>query len=125
MGPTALEAILINLFTNAVKAIDNEGATDRRIAIRGSSSKDGRRVLLRMSDTGSGIDDSVADSLFDAFVTTRSAANQDLGVGTGLGLKVVSDLVSDYGGSISVVSAENGYKTTFEVNLPRWDEQIK
>jgi CheY-like chemotaxis protein len=71
--------------------------------------------VISVTDTGTGIDPSVRETLFDPFVTTKEP-----GKGTGLGLATVASIVDAMGGSISVYSAvEKG--TTFEVALPFHD----
>ena len=123
MGATALQAILINLFTNAVKAMDAENISVRRIRLSATVGDDKSKVLLRVSDSGVGVPEEIAERVFDAFVTTRRATDSDLGVGTGLGLKVVADLAEEYGGEAALIEPESGYSTTFQVTLPRWDKQ--
>lgn len=67
----------------------------------GLSVEDGSSViLLRISDEGPGIEPEIMDSLFDPFVTTKTA-----GRGTGLGLSVVRGLVTAWGGTVTVESA--------------------
>jgi CheY-like chemotaxis protein len=73
-------------------------------------------VVLTVTDTGTGIDPEVRDTLFDPFVTTK-----DAGKGTGLGLATVASIVDTCGGSISVVSSP-GQGTTFEIALPFVDD---
>jgi two-component system NtrC family sensor kinase len=66
---------------------------------------------LRVTDTGTGIPDSVLPHIFDPFFTTKR-----VGKGTGLGLSIVHGLVHEVGGRIEVTTGPTG--TTFAVQLP-------
>ena len=68
--------------------------------------------MLRVSDQGAGIADSVRDRLFEPFVTTK-------GGGSGLGLSIVHRAVEAHHGFILVDKATVGAGTTFTVTLPR------
>jgi CheY-like chemotaxis protein len=75
----------------------------------------GKYLVLKVKDTGFGIDPKVMDRIFEPFFTTK-----ELGKGTGLGLAVVHGIVADYGGAIAVDSSP-GDGTSFEVFLPIYD----
>jgi signal transduction histidine kinase len=123
MARSELEAILINLLTNSVKAMDAEGHRDRRISI--SAFDDNEDVSLRFQDTGGGIDPKIRDRMFDPFVTDTRSPVSELGTGTGLGLKIVKDIVEDNGGSVQAIDPDGSYTTCIEVRLPRWVAQKK
>ncbi len=91
-----LKQVVINLLTNSVQAIAGHG----RVLV--STRASGGKVLLAVSDTGSGIPREVIPRIFDPFFTTK--AN---GQGTGLGLSVVYGIVAKYHGSIDVKSRIN------------------
>lgn len=106
-------ALLLNLLTNAFKAVRSE--TIRDVEIRAFN--ESNLFVLRVSDSGSGMDLSQGDLAFEPFVTT-SEADPFLGVGTGLGLKIVKDLVETNGGSVEFIAPPSPWRTSIEVRLP-------
>jgi signal transduction histidine kinase len=121
MARSELEAVLINLLTNAVKAMDGEDHPERCISI----SAQGRNgdVRLRFQDTGAGIDPKIRHEIFDAFVTDTRSQISELGTGTGLGLKIVRDIVEENGGTIAIGDPDTPFTTCMEIVLPRWKRQ--
>jgi signal transduction histidine kinase len=101
--PEQIKQVLLNLTKNAVEAMP-EGGTLTLLTER-----DGGSVLIRVSDTGKGIDPKIKESLFRPFITTKKK-------GTGLGLAVSYKLIQDHNGDIQVTSSEQG--TTMTVVLP-------
>jgi CheY-like chemotaxis protein len=77
------------------------------------AASEGRQVMLVISYTGIGMDDTVQPHLFEPFFTTR-----ERGKGTGLGLTTVYGIVKQNGGSI-FVDSESAHSTTFKIFLPR------
>lgn len=108
-----LYSILINILSNALKAV--HGQPER--AVRVEAEKSGRKMILRMKDTGVGIPAERRELSFKPFVTS-SAPNPVLGVGTGLGLKVVKDILDLYDGDARFVDVEKPWKTSIEITLP-------
>jgi signal transduction histidine kinase len=115
--PSLLHQVVINLCTNAYQAMQPQGG---RIAVRLGTVTDppkvrgsaGRYVLLEVSDTGQGMEQSVLAHIFDPFFTTR-----EVGEGTGLGLSIVHGIVTSMGGVITVESAV-GKGTMVQIYLP-------
>ncbi len=117
---TQLQQIVLNLCTNAFQAMREQGGelTVRldKVAI-GDQGKSLQTELdecvrLTVSDTGIGIEASVAERIFDPFFTTKEP-----GEGTGMGLSVVHGIICDLGGEISIDSIP-GKGATFTVLLP-------
>ncbi len=111
--PAELTAVLLNLFTNALKAVRHVGS--RRI--EASAERLDGQVLVRVSDTGVGADPERWEEYFLPFITT-STPDPLLGHGTGLGLKIVRDIASVYGGTARFVAPSEPWKTTLELALP-------
>jgi PAS domain S-box-containing protein len=121
VDPTQLHQVLLNLSVNARDAMPQGGSliiaaenfnVDQHYASTAPGAKEGPYVLLRVSDTGSGMSRAVIDKIFDPFFTTKKA-----GKGTGLGLSTAFGIVKSHGGFISV-SSEIGRGTSFKIFLP-------
>ena len=106
-------AVLLNLVTNSFKAV-REG-TERRVRV------DARTIAgsfrLEVSDTGVGVPTRSREEVFQPFFTT-SQPDPVLGVGTGLGLKIVRDLARAWGGEVEFVDATEPWRTTIELVVP-------
>jgi CheY-like chemotaxis protein len=112
----------MNLASNAVQAMPQGGVlhveleTERVAAARAvtlGSLTPGQYIVLRLSDTGTGIREDVLERMFDPFFTTK-----EVGVGTGLGLSLVHGIVTSVGGAIDIAT-KAGAGSTFTVYLPR------
>lgn len=103
-----IKQVFINLLMNAKYAIDGNGT----ISIQTGLSACGRRVLIRVHDTGGGIEEKNLARIFDPFFTTKPT-----GEGTGLGLSVSYGIIKNHGGDITVESFP-GKGTTFTIVLP-------
>lgn len=120
MHPSEWASILYNFFTNSVKAIRRANSTGMIYIIVG---RDKSKVYLEFADNGDGIATEYIDRIFDAFFTTSSASspitigNEEV-LGTGLGLKIVKDIVSSYNGDIKLVAPPDNYRTCFRVEVP-------
>ncbi|TIT50956.1 MAG: sensor histidine kinase, partial [Mesorhizobium sp.] len=101
-----LEQVLINLFQNALEAL--EGRDDAHVRVSVEETADG--VTVGVSDNGPGIPPGILRSLFTPFNTSKEK-------GLGLGLVISKDIVADYGGRIEVSSDDSG--TRFTIHLPK------
>ncbi|ESX28758.1 ATP-binding protein [Mesorhizobium sp. M1060] len=101
-----LEQVLINLFQNALEALD--GRDGARVQVSAQETADG--VALAVADNGPGISPAILKSLFTPFNTSKEK-------GLGLGLVISQDIVADYGGRIEVASDQAG--TRFTIHLAR------
>jgi PAS domain S-box-containing protein len=107
-----VEQIVLNLAVNARDAMPTGGTLTIETA---NVELDGPCVLLRFSDTGSGMSPEVQARVFEPFFTTK-----EIGKGTGLGLATVHSIVKQCGGSVNVDS-EVGKGASFEICFPRAD----
>ena len=105
-----LAQVVLNLITNAVHALPDDGQA-HRVTVVTRTSQAGWAVI-EVSDTGDGIAPAVIGRIFDPFFTTKPT-----GVGTGLGLSICHGIVMGLGGQIEVDS-KVGRGTTFRVALP-------
>jgi two-component system cell cycle sensor histidine kinase/response regulator CckA len=101
-----LEQVIVNLAVNARDAMTRGG----KLTIESNESRGS--VVLRVSDTGCGIDADTQARIFEPFFTTKAP-----GEGTGLGLSTVYGIVTGAGGQIEVDSGP-GRGTAFTVRLP-------
>lgn len=110
-NPARLAQVFLNLLLNALHAIPEGSPDDNAVTLSVGLNSDGQiEVIVR--DTGVGIPSQVLDHIFDPFFTTRSP-----GEGSGLGLFVCQNLVTEIGGEIAV-ERPTGRGTVFRVRLP-------
>ena len=107
--PDQLKEVLANLLVNAYEVMVNGGV----ITIREEEKQApglGRAVVIRVSDTGPGIPESVRDQVFQPFFSTKEE-------GTGLGLSIATRIIEDHGGRLELEASEAG-GATFVITLP-------
>jgi len=100
-----LDRVFINLFTNAVEAMQGKG--DIIVTL----SEESGAVKIWVSDTGKGMSPEEMEKVFEPFFTTKDK-------GTGLGLAIVFNIIKKHHGEIFVDSLE-GKGTTFYIVLPK------
>lgn len=122
MHPSEWSSILFNFYTNAKKAIKR---TKKSGEIKIECGADEKYIYLEFSDTGDGISQENEERIFEEFFTTTSPnsleeidASNEI-TGTGLGLKIVKDIVSSYRGNIQVVSPKQGFSTCLRIEIPK------
>ena len=101
---------MINLLVNAVDAI-GKGRGEIVLSARSLGSESGRKIEIKVSDTGCGIEPEEIGKVFEPFFTTKQHE------GTGLGLAVVWGIVDEHGGTIDLES-DVGVGTTVTLHLP-------
>ncbi len=107
LDPRQFVQAIQNLVLNAIQALGRGGT----ITVTTEATPDGAAVSV--ADNGPGIPKDIQDHIFEVFFTTREG-------GTGLGLNIVSRIVEEHHGKLTVES-EPGKGTTFRIELPRAD----
>ncbi len=117
MHASELDAVLLNFLTNSIKSMRLAQTEHRKVRI--TAERDGNHVLIIFEDNGAGIAPEIEDRIFDAFFTTTSGASDDgiAGPGTGLGLRIVSDIAESYGGDVTVGKPSHGYNCRMEFRI--------
>jgi len=103
--PDRVSQIVINMLTNALRAINNEGQVTIAASAKGSW------ISLEIADNGTGIAEEEVAYIFERFFKGVSG-------GLGLGLAIVKELVASHGGTVTVRSGP-GEGTSFVILLPK------
>lgn len=118
---TQMHQILLNLCVNARDAMPNGGSITISVRDVTLAQADAEKfvgakpinyVLLKVSDTGTGIPPEIIDKIFEPFFTTK-----EIGKGTGLGLSTVISIIKNHGGFLDL-QTQVAKGTTFNVYLP-------
>jgi C4-dicarboxylate-specific signal transduction histidine kinase len=104
-----LQQVIINLVLNAVEAMTGVAGRAKSIMIR-VRQDESRDVAITVEDTGSGVDPTKLDRIFDAFFSTKAD-------GMGMGLAICRTIVEMHGGRLSA-SPRQPYGSIFRLSLP-------
>jgi len=103
-----LQQVFTNLLVNAADAMEGKG----KLSIHARCERERGMFVIKVSDTGPGIPETLRDKIFDIFFTTKP-----VGKGTGLGLGISQNIIKIHGGNISFECPPQG-GTTFIAELP-------
>ena len=105
-NPGQLGQVILNLIINAAQAIPTTG----EIIIETSNAQN--QLLIKIKDSGTGMNQEVLQKIFNPFFTTKA-----VGQGTGLGLHIVQNIIQQHQGEIEVDSVE-GQGSEFTLKFP-------
>jgi len=111
VDPGELDAILLNLLSNAVYWVSQEDSGERKIEIGIRKSAGGKRATVEVRDSGIGVPEEDAEKIFWPGVTNRPG-------GIGMGLTVASELVAEYDGKLALNPSGKLGGATFLFDLP-------
>ena len=104
----AWERVLINLFSNAVRAMADGGK------IRVRATRGAHEIEISVADEGPGIPEAILDQVFEPHVSTR---------GSGLGLHIVRTIVRQDGGDVHASNRPGGRGAEFTITIP-WEPEV-
>ena len=107
-----IERVLTNLIDNALRHTPDSG----KITLELELEHDGKNILVRVSDTGSGIAEEYLANLFERSSPLRQSSGKSHG-GGGLGLLITKRILHLHGSPIEVVSEGNGTIFTFNLSM--------
>ncbi len=107
VDPLLIEEVILNLVTNATEAMKN---MDGVKIIKVTSSMKKNSILMRVSDSGPGVNSGLKDKIFDPFYTTKNGS-------TGIGLSLCHRIITDHGGSLRVSTSKLG-GAEFVIEIP-------
>lgn len=111
VDPGELDAVLLNLLSNAVYWLAHKGTAERKIEIRIRRTSNGKRAFVEVHDTGPGVAEDMADKVFWPGVTQRPG-------GIGMGLTVASEIVAEYDGKLALDRKGKLGGATFLFDIP-------
>jgi signal transduction histidine kinase len=114
MDPGELEAVILNLLTNAVYWLGQTDEDRRKLQFRLKAIDDGKRLRIWVHDSGPGISEEDVDRVFLPGVTRRPG-------GIGMGLTVASEIVVDYGGQMTIKQPGTLGGASFAFDVPLAD----
>jgi C4-dicarboxylate-specific signal transduction histidine kinase len=111
VDPGELDAVLLNLLSNAAYWLSHKGGVDRKIEVRIRKVANGKRASVEVHDSGPGVAEEDAEKIFWPGVTNKPA-------GIGMGLTVASELVAEYEGKLALDLKGKLGGATFLFDLP-------
>ena len=110
--PSKLNQVFMNLISNAIQSIKNEGTITITTSFDDRNLKNNKYIKISIKDTGVGISEDLHSKIFEPFFTTKQ-----VGSGTGLGLSITHGIIKQHNGKIDFTSSiEKG--TEFKLYLP-------
>lgn len=110
--PEMIKRSFMNLVKNAIEASSDGGSVFINAYRRSGV------VVIKIADTGPGVDESIADKIFNPFFTTKDS-------GSGLGLSIVHRIVEAHGGEISLERSRDTGGALFTIRLPEYASRSK
>jgi signal transduction histidine kinase len=123
-----LYAVLLNVLSNAIKSVIAAGGQKRVLV---SAERQGSKAVLHVLDTGIGLDEEHYEQVFAPFIADpdnrlyrglKARLNPEdqyvVGTGSGLGLSIVSEILSYRGGAIRFIEPSDGWKADLEIVMP-------
>lgn len=103
-----IEQVLVNLINNAIDAVKTKPEKWVKVTLF----DDANSVVIKVTDSGTGIPENVRNKLFEPFFTTK-----EVGEGTGLGLSITKGILDEHKATITVVT--DSPNTCFEIRFPK------
>jgi signal transduction histidine kinase len=117
---TVYSGVLLNLYTNALKAVIAAQASIKEPHILIKAWNENGDHFLEVMDNGIGIPQEVRKRIWDPLYTTTSDVGNPLGSGMGLGLPLIKQVVSDFNGKVMLLSnPPSGFTTCFKITFPK------
>ncbi|MEL6939306.1 MAG: PAS domain S-box protein [Cyanobacteria bacterium J06598_1] len=107
--PSQLNQVVMNILANAIDAVDKREEPQIEISIY----REDNQAVIAIADNGGGIPDEVKARIFDPFFTTKP-----VGKGTGMGLSISHQIITQKHGGTLLVESEAGQGTQFIVKIP-------
>jgi signal transduction histidine kinase len=114
VDPHLIGQMILNLIINAAEAMKNTVGAKR---IEVTSSTQGNRIIVNVSDSGPGVPFHLRRKIFDPFYTTKDGS-------TGIGLSLCDRIITDHGGSLTVLTSKWG-GAEFKIEIPIERERRK
>jgi PAS domain S-box-containing protein len=106
--PHLIEQVVLNLITNAARAMEKSNNGNKRVEIKSYAKNN--TLYIQVADAGPGVPSELREKIFDPFFTTKED-------GSGIGLNIAQRIVADHNGSISLGSSRWG-GAEFKIELP-------